>query len=58
MRDYVIRVDNVFTNESKLDVVNYKNLGISYGEGKSVHPTTFLEHFNENKSRKPHERGA
>ncbi len=48
MRDYVIRVDNVFTNESKLDVVNYKNLGISYGEGKSVHPTTFLEHFNEN----------
>ena len=45
LRDYIKDVADKFDKDNYMKVVNFNNIGISFGE--KIHPTTFLEHFNE-----------
>lgn len=45
LRDYIKDVAEQFDKDNYMKVMNFNNIGISFGE--KIHPTTFLEHFNE-----------
>lgn len=45
LRDYIKAVGDQFDKDNYMNVMNFNNIGISFGE--KVHPTTFLEHFNK-----------
>lgn len=46
MQEYIENVEKKFVETNKMNVMNFENLGIRYGEG--VHPTSFLESYSKN----------